>query len=67
MSHSTNYLPKAAQIKVLLTELSKHPAGVSIKRLCQAQDWNAALTINTSAPLSKMGLTRLMQPLDSLP
>jgi len=56
---ATPTLPKPQQVDVLLTELAKHPGGISMNKLSHALDWSLAQTIKISAPLAKACLLEL--------
>lgn len=58
-SYASDALPKADVVKLLATELTKHPQGISIDQLGQLLNWTTALTIKVVAPLAKVDMIRI--------
>lgn len=56
---ATSALPKTQQVDAILSELAKHPGGISLSSLGQRLGWSLAQTIKTAAPLAKTCLIEL--------
>lgn len=58
-SYATDALPGSSQVNALLSELSRHPQGISLLNVSQALGWTLGSTIKTVAPLAKVCLVHL--------
>ena len=63
---ATSALPKPQQVNAILSELAKHPDGISLSSLGQRLDWPLAQTIKIGAQLAKTCLIELQNDPDQV-